>query len=96
LFYRAYGDVNVTDTYSSNNLIPLPNILTTMSGSDPLNNLIYKFYYDKNILAQLNSTYNSLTITYTITLNPGYSTTLYDAKICSDLNGEKSPVTPSV
>lgn len=88
LFYRGYGNIEVTDTYVSNNLIQIPNPLSITSGTDPTYTLIYKFYFDKNIIMKLNSDYNALNIKYDILINTGYTTIPYDVRICSDLNGE--------
>ena len=88
LFYRAYGDITVTDVYDLNNVIKIQNDLNTTSGSDPGDIYVKKNYSNKSIQIKLDSTYSVLQISYNTSIDAGYTTVPYDLKICSDLNGE--------
>jgi hypothetical protein len=88
LFYRAYGNILITDIFSSNIIVNIPNTLNIISGSDPSNSIIYNSNYNNSISIKLTPTVNHSLISYTIFPDILNISTPYTIKICSDQNGQ--------
>lgn len=85
-FYRAYGKVNITDTYYQNSLIiSLENNISLVSPFTDEDGYINQIAGGRGISVRLFS--GTSNISYTITPDAPYLLTPYTAKICADIEG---------
>jgi hypothetical protein len=85
LYYRGYGDVLNSDNNDQINIVDFIPDITITSGDNSLNNL--SKVSTKAIKLKLDSSYNTLNISYTITPDTPYLSDTYSIKISSDPNG---------
>lgn len=87
LWYRGYGDVEITDSFTSSKLIKISNPFTVINGSDPDNEYIKQMFGGNFIETRQDSQYLKVDCVYTINIDPLYSSVPYKVKICADQQG---------
>jgi len=91
LFYRNYGDLStITDNYTiGGNAFPFQNNFTCFPNEG---NIVFNLS-KKLITIKLGETFGVVTgtyegeVTFTVTPDPAYTGTLYNVKLCNDVNG---------
>jgi hypothetical protein len=93
-FYRGYGNINVTDTYTNVTISEIYNPFTTVTLPDT-NNYIRKYGNGVAILTR-SLTFHKANISYTVTPNLAHITEPYTITVTSDNEGNNALITHNV